>query len=143
MFIFRHIFRTRFPHHTLAADVAWDRIEADDPALRAAGRADAICFGTLAQRSPRSRAAIRTLLEACRRDALRILDLNLRDPFWTEEIILGSLPLASAVKVNDVELDRCSGMLKLSGDPRQRGYVPDNRQGRNEDPQPSAIPRSG
>jgi len=108
------------PRFTLAPDVAWDRIEADGPALRVAARADAICFGTLAQRSAGSRAAIRTLLGACGRDALRILDLNLRDPFWTEEIVLGSLSLATAIKVNDDELDRCSGMLQLSGSPRER-----------------------
>jgi fructokinase len=108
------------PRFVLAADVAWDRIEADPRALRTAARADAFCFGTLAQRSPGSRGAIRTLLGACRPDALRILDLNLRDPFWTEDVVLDSFQAANLVKLNGDELDRCSAMLKLTGDPRAR-----------------------
>lgn len=108
------------PRFALAEEVAWDRIEADEPALRSAARADAICFGTLAQRSPRSRAAIRALLDASRPDALRILDLNLRAPFWTEAIVLGSFPSANVVKVNEEELNRCARMLDLPEDLRGR-----------------------
>jgi len=108
------------PKFSLAADVAWDRIAADEPSRQLASRADEFTFGTLAQRSPGSRGAIRTLLDACRPDALRILDLNLRDPFWTEDVVLASFRAATLVKLNADEIDRCSAMLKLSGDLRAR-----------------------
>lgn len=108
------------PKFELVADVAWDRIEADSASRALVARADAVCFGTLAQRQSTSRTSIRALLEACRPGGLRLLDINLRDPFWTEEVVLGSLERASALKINDAELDRCSSMLKLTGDPRAR-----------------------
>lgn len=108
------------PRFTLAADVAWDRIALDLSAREAAERADAIYFGTLAQRAPGSREAIRGMLAACRPGALRILDLNLRDPFWTEESLRSSLESADVLKVNEQELDRLSGILGISGSVRER-----------------------
>lgn len=108
------------PHFTLAADVAWDRIELDASAREAAARADAIYFGTLAQRAPGSRDAIRGMLAVCRPGALRVLDLNLRDPFWTEDILRSSLGSADVLKVSDGELDRIAGLLGLPGGLRER-----------------------
>jgi len=108
------------PRFALASDVAWDRIVLDDAAREAVGRADAICFGTLAQREPASRDAIRGMLAACRPGALRVLDLNLRDPFWTEEIVRRSVESADVLKVNGQELDRLAGMFGLSGDVREQ-----------------------
>jgi len=97
------------PRFELAADVAWDRIESPRDV-----RADAVCFGTLAQRGPVTRRAIRRLL---RPGALRVLDLNLRDPYWSEEVILSSLALADVVKLSEAELDRCG---LPAGDARDR-----------------------
>lgn len=108
------------PHFTLAADVAWDNIAVDGPARDAAARADAVVFGTLAQRAPGSRSAIRALVGSCRPGALRILDVNLRDPFWTPEILLTSLGTADVLKVNDQELERCAGILSLPVGLRER-----------------------
>src|SRR5438874_2525544 len=108
------------PHFTLAAGVAWDNIALDASAREAVARADALCFGTLAQRAPGSRAAIHGLLAACPPGALRVLDLNLRDPFWTEEILRSSLGSADVLKVNEQELDRCAGFLGLSGGLREK-----------------------
>ncbi|MBV8878326.1 MAG: carbohydrate kinase [Planctomycetaceae bacterium] len=100
------------PHFDLAADVAWDHLAAVDP-----GPADAVYFGTLAQRAPTSRRTIRGLLDAGR---LRVLDLNLRDPYWSEECIRTSLGLADVVKLSEHELDRCAALLGLSGRLRDR-----------------------
>jgi len=97
------------PRFELAADVAWDRIESPKDV-----RADAVCFGTLAQRGPVTRRAIRRLL---RPGVLRVLDLNLRDPYWSQEVIQRSLALADVVKLSEAELDRC-GMPE--GDARDR-----------------------
>jgi len=97
------------PRFRLAANVAWDRI-----APLHSVRAEAVCFGTLAQRSPVTRRAIRRLL---RPGMLRVLDLNLRDPYWSEDLILSSLNRADVVKLSEAELDRC-GMP--AGDARDR-----------------------
>lgn len=97
------------PRFELAANVAWDRIESPKDV-----RADAVCFGTLAQRGLVTRRAIRRLLQP---GLLRVLDLNLRDPYWSEDVILRSLALADVVKLSEAELDRC-GMP--AGDARNR-----------------------
>ncbi len=94
------------PKFELAADVAWDYIAFDDVARVFAAKTDAVCFGTLAQRAPVSRATIRAIVNAAPAKALRVLDLNLRDPFWTREIVDESLALATVLKLSDSELDR-------------------------------------
>jgi fructokinase len=94
------------PCFCLAADVAWDHIAFDDAVRRLADTADALCFGTLAQRSPVSRATLQAMLEAAPATTLRVLDLNLRDPYWSREIVDASLEAATVLKVSDSELDR-------------------------------------
>jgi len=59
------------PSYTIHENVAWDHLDLDDQALALATRADALCFGTLAQRSPQSSGTIRTLLAACARRSIR------------------------------------------------------------------------
>lgn len=106
------------PRYTIRTDVAWDRIEADAIALARASSADAICFGSLAQRDEPSRSAIRTLLGAARPDALRICDVNLRSPFVDRDVIEQSLALAGALKLNDQELPVLADMFGLPTDVR-------------------------
>jgi fructokinase len=75
--------------------------------------ADAVCFGTLAQRSAASCAAIHACLRAVRPDALRILDLNLRAPFWTVDVIFASLAAANVLKLNESEWEVLCGIAGL------------------------------
>lgn len=103
----------RFEIHT---DVAWDALEADANAYHAVTTADAVCFGTLAQRAPKSRESIRALVGAASPQALRILDVNLRQQYYSREIVEASLTLATVLKVNDTELPRLADMLSLTGD---------------------------
>src|SRR5688500_5564883 len=92
------------PAFEIAANAAWDHIPWS-PALDAlAQRADAVCFGTLGQRSPESRETITRVLRATRRGALRMFDINLRQHFHDRETIERSLALASALKLNEDEL---------------------------------------
>jgi len=93
-------------------DVAWDFLSLDEVALEYAVKADAICFGTLAQRSEVSRQAIRALLEAAPA-ALKIFDINLRQKFYSPEIIASSLAWADVLKINDQELAIVSEMFSL------------------------------
>jgi len=104
------------PRFEIHCDVAWDALEADQNALRAVASADAVCFGTLAQRAETSRRAVRELVSAAPSHALRILDVNLRQQYYSRTIIEESLALASVLKVNDTELPRLAAMLSLTGD---------------------------
>ena len=104
------------PTFTIHENVAWDCLEAGDSVLREAARADAICFGTLAQRHPIARAAIRAVLDAAPPTTLRIFDINLRQHFWSRELILESLQAADVLKLNDQELPTLARLLGLVGD---------------------------
>lgn len=101
--------------YTFPDDVAWDFLAFDENALRLAETADAVCFGTLAQRSDRSRRAIHQFLEAARQ-ALKIYDINLRQDFFGKGRILASLQRADVLKINDDELKIVSALLDLAGD---------------------------
>jgi fructokinase len=92
------------PSYTIAAPAAWDFIGVGADALALAARADAVAFGSLAQRSPASRAAIRALVAAASPGAIKLFDVNLRPPFDDPEVVEASLGLASALKLNDDEL---------------------------------------
>jgi fructokinase len=105
------------PTFTIHEQVAWDFLEAGEAVLREARRADAICFGTLGQRNPVARAAIRAVLHAAPPTALRIFDINLRQHFWSQEVITESLELAGVLKLNDEELPVVAGLFGLSGEP--------------------------
>jgi fructokinase len=103
------------PRFTIRENVAWDQIQPTAAALQAAGAADAICFGSLAQRCEPSRSTIYRLLEQAPTGALRIFDVNLRQPFYSREIIHQSLCRANVLKLNDAELSVVATMLKLKG----------------------------
>ena len=104
------------PTFTIHENVAWDLMEAVKQSLNEASKADAVCFGTLAQRNAIARAAIRAIVQATPPTALRIFDINLRQHFWSREIILESLELADVMKLNDEELPIVAGLFGLSGD---------------------------
>jgi fructokinase len=108
------------PHFTIHEDVAWDRIAGDAAGRRAVAAADAVCFGTLAQRSEVSRRSIRTLLRAAPAEGLRIFDVNLRQNYYSHAVIEESLALANVVKVNESELAHLPEMFGLPGDERGR-----------------------
>jgi fructokinase len=108
------------PRFTIHEDVAWDRLALEETALAAVAEADAVSFGTLAQRREPARGTIRTLLGAVRPGALRILDLNLRQHYFSRDIIETSLRLANVVKFNDSELPVLAELLGLRGNARQQ-----------------------
>jgi fructokinase len=101
------------PSYCIHEDVAWDRFDFTPSWAALAGGADAVCFSTLAQRSALSRAAIQAFLLATRESCMRVLDVNLRFPFVSEESIRWSLSQASVLKVNDDELKTICDLLHL------------------------------
>jgi fructokinase len=103
------------PQFTIHENAAWDRLTVADAALAAIGAANAVCFGSLAQRTPTAAKAVQELVAAARPGAWRILDVNLRPPFVDREVVRASLSLANILKLNDHELPVLATMLGLTG----------------------------
>lgn len=101
------------PQFQITEPAAWDFLEWTKDWQRLAESADAVCFGSLAQRSAKSRSTILDFLAATRADALRIFDVNLRQCFYSAEIICESLKRANAVKLNHEELPRVRELLAM------------------------------
>jgi fructokinase len=104
------------PTFTIREAVAWDNLEWTASWQELATRADAVCFGSLAQRSPQSRQAIRSFLDALRNGALVLFDVNLRTPFYSADVLSDSLTRASVVKLNDEELPLVIEVMGLRRD---------------------------
>ena len=94
------------PLYDIQQDVAWDNIPFTEKLREIAENTQAVCFGSLAQRSPQSRVAIQAFLASLPADddVLRIYDINLRTPFYSKEVVDLSLSAANVLKVNDEEL---------------------------------------
>ena len=102
-----------------AADTAWDNVAWSDGLQSLAASVDAVCFGSLGQRSDVSRKTIRRFVAATPESCLRILDINLRPPFWNDKTILESLPLANVLKLNSDELPVVASLLNLHGNEQE------------------------
>lgn len=92
------------PTYAIHEPVAWDALALTPEWRDLAREADAVCFGTLAQRSAASRETILGFLRETRPDCVRIFDVNLRPPYWTGEVLQDSLGQATIVKLNAAEL---------------------------------------
>jgi fructokinase len=108
------------PHYIIHENVAWDRLVVTSQALVAVRDANAICFGSLAQRNPLSRAAIQRLVAAAPASAWRVFDINLRQKFYSKGIIEQSLRLANVLKLNDSELPLLADLFDLGNSPRNQ-----------------------
>ena len=106
------------PRYTIHEPAAWDFMELSDEWVRLAERADAICFGSLAQRNLESRRTIQTLAAQTSAACIRVFDVNLRPPFFSGEVIQESLELATVLKMNEEELPQVAGLLGLPADER-------------------------
>ena len=92
------------PVYEIAVESAWDYVPWSAAVQQAAERADAIAFGSLAQRGPISRATIRRAVAATRGSSWRLFDVNLRQAYYDAGVLTTSLELANAVKLNEEEL---------------------------------------
>ena len=101
------------PRFAISENAAWDFLDRTPEWRELAAEADAICFGSLAQRSSQSRQTIRSFLHGARPNAVRIFDVNLRQNFYTAEILAESMGLATIVKLNHEELRRIMHLLAL------------------------------
>jgi fructokinase len=102
--------------YEFAVDTAWDEVVWSDSLQQLAARANAVCFGTLGQRSEISRQTILQFVRATAAESLRVLDVNLRPPFWNPRVLVESLELANVLKLNDTELPILAEVLRMRGD---------------------------
>lgn len=108
------------PTYDITEGVAWDHIPFTERIGDLAKETSAVCFGTLAQRSPESRATIHEFIENMPDGSLKVFDINLRQKYYDEKIISDSLRLADILKINDEELEIVSRMLCLTGTSEER-----------------------
>ncbi len=107
------------PRYEIKEDVAWDNIPYTKELADLAGRAQAVCFGSLAQRNPVSRETIGWFLDAVPEDCLKVFDINLRQSFYSKEIIEDSLRRCDILKINDEELEIVKEMFGLEDLPTE------------------------
>ncbi len=106
---------SRQASYKFADDSAWDHLEWSAALESLAEGCDAVCFGTLGQRSPISRATIQRFVRSTPPRALRMFDVNLRQHFFDEDTIHTSLQIASAVKLNEEELPKVAELCGIDG----------------------------
>ena len=103
------------PTYTIMEDVAWDNIPFTPEMEALARRADAVCFGSLVQRMA-SRESVLRFLRATRPGALKVFDINLRQHYYSPEVLEESLQLADILKINDEEIRIVADMFGLGDD---------------------------
>lgn len=103
------------PTYDIKEGVAWDNIPFTKELESAAQNARCVCFGSLAQRSSVSRQTVQSFLDATPKDCLKIFDINLRQQFYTKEVIQSSLERANILKINDEELVAIGRMFGYPG----------------------------
>jgi len=101
------------PRFEIAQPVAWDHLQWTLDWQHLAETADAVCFGSLAQRSPMSRETIRRFLKATSPGTVKIFDVNLRQSYYSQEILADSIKLADIVKLNNDELPKIMSLSRL------------------------------
>jgi fructokinase len=103
------------PSYTIHQQVAFDFPELDRRWQELAARTDAVTFGTLAQRTPAAAEAIARFVAACPPACVRLLDVNLRQRFWSASLLEHSLRAATAIKLNAEELPAVAAAVGVTG----------------------------
>ena len=103
------------PTYDIKEGVAWDNIPYTDEMAEIAKNARAVCFGSLAQRNKVSRENIRRFLADTPADCLKICDINLRQQFYSKEVLEDSFRLCNILKINDEELVVVNRMFEYNG----------------------------
>lgn len=101
------------PAYTIVEGVAWDHLDATAEEIAVVQKADAVCFGTLALRSPQTRQAVITLLKNAPQAAYKLFDVNLRSNYYSKELIDELLQEANVFKINDEEMVKVQELFGL------------------------------
>lgn len=105
------------PSYVIIQDVAWDNVPYTQEMKDLASDCAAVCFGTLAQRSEVTRGTIKAFLTDTPEDCLKVYDINLRQHYYSKELIAESLAVSDILKINDEEITTVSDLFGLSDDP--------------------------
>jgi fructokinase len=108
------------PSYTIHEKVAWDFIPFQLQHKALATRADAVCFGTLASRHPHSRVGIRQFLDATMPGCLRVFDVNLRQQYFSRNLVQELLERTDVLKLNENELPMITALLNIDGSTKER-----------------------
>ena len=103
------------PTYDIKENGARDNIPCSDESQRVAANCRAVCFGSLAQRNVVSRETIQKFLDATPADCMKIFDINLRQHFYTPEVIQESMRRCNVLKINDEELVLIGRMFGYPG----------------------------
>ena len=105
------------PQYDIKENVAWDNIPYTASLRELAQNTRAFCFGSLAQRNVVSRETIQSYLDAMPQtdDTLVVFDVNLRQGFYSKEILCTSMQRCNILKINDEELVTVSRMFGYPG----------------------------
>jgi fructokinase len=104
------------PSFDIFKDVAWDYLRLTPEDITLVKQADAVCFGSLAQRNSISKNVILELIRNTPEKALKIFDVNLRQNYYSKEILEKSIQLSNIIKLNEEELRILSGIFGWEGD---------------------------
>jgi fructokinase len=103
------------PEYIIHENVAWDYIRFDSTVEQWLSETDIICFGSLAQRNKTSRESIIRMLKSASPETLFVFDINLRQNYYSKEIIESSMQSCHVLKLNGEELQIITGLFGLSG----------------------------
>ncbi|NLR92108.1 carbohydrate kinase family protein [Flammeovirga agarivorans] len=92
------------PSYEICEPVAWDEIKINKETEEALVNADALCFGTLAQRNDVSRKAIEQVLNTVPKECIKVFDINLRQHYYNKDCIESSLNQCNVLKINEEEV---------------------------------------
>ena len=103
------------PQYEIKTGVAWDNIPYTKELAELAKQCQAVCFGSLAQRSPVSRESIGLFLDAVPEDCLKVFDINPRQDFYNKDVLEASFRRCDILKINDEELVVMARLFNLPG----------------------------
>ena len=104
------------PQYEIVEGVAWDGIACNERTLAEFRDADVVCWGSLAQRSAASRESVLRLLDAAPAGCLKVFDINLRQSFYSRDVVEASLLRADILKLNEDELPVVASLFDIAGD---------------------------
>jgi len=107
------------PQYEICQPVAWDFIGLKPDYAAIASRARAACFGSLAQRGEVSQKTIRAFVSQIPDSALKVFDINLRQQFYSKDLLRESFGLCNVLKINDDEIKIVARMFGLQGDDQE------------------------
>lgn len=99
---------------------AWDYLRWCPEIEELVASADILCYGSLAQRNPVATATIQRCLARTSGSCRRIFDVNLRQSWYSKQVLEQTLKLSHVLKLNDDELEIFQAFFSL---PRQESLA--------------------